>query len=222
MHRFPLLRHLGDAEARQLASQLFRRQLERGAVLFRQDDPADHLVFVLSGQVKLERTSSSGTVSIVEVLGPGNVLAAANFLAVEPYPVTAVALSPVDSWTLSYRDFETTVRRSPDISLALLRYVATRLHRAYTRAPGVQRSDVRLASALARIAQDSRTDGGNSAVVALSHEDLSQVAGMARETATRHLAKWQKDGLVRLHPRAIQVLDLKALRRIGQVDDPTA
>lgn len=201
-----------------MASRLFRHQMERGVVLFHQDDPADHLVFIAAGQVKLERTSSSGVVSIVEVLGAGNVLAAANFLALEPYPVTAVVLSPVDSWTLSYRDFEIAVHRNPEISLALLRYVATRLHRAYARPPGVQRSEVRLANALVRIAQDGRGDSGEAIIVGLSHEDLSQMAGMARETATRHLARWQKDGLVQLHPRSIQVLDLNGLRHIGQVD----
>jgi CRP-like cAMP-binding protein len=166
--------------------------------------------------VKMERVSPDGVVTIVEILGPGSPLAAANFLEQVPYPVTAVALSDLTYGTLSYRDFEACVRRHPEVALTLLSYLARRLHRAYEVRRPIARSHVRLADALHRIASDAPREEGGVPVIGLSHGDLAEVAGMARETVTRHLRRWQEAGIVDLGLRAIRVRNLDALRRLAE------
>lgn len=212
---FPLFARLGATEAAAVVGRVATHRAQRGDFLFRQGEPAHHLVLLRSGQAKMESAAADGTVAIVEILGPGNVLAAANFLVQEPYPVTAVALDAVGYGTLAYSDFEAMVRAHPDIALGLLGYLARRLHRAYAVRRPSARSRVRLADALARIAADTATPAGQVPVVALSHEDLAGVAGMARETVTRHLQRWQAQGVVELGTRSIRVVDLERLRRIA-------
>lgn len=214
VRQFLLFEHLSEEDAKDLAQRITVRDAQRGDLLFRQGEPAQHLVLVSRGQVKMERVSQDGTATIVEVLGPGNVLAAANFLGREPYPVTAIALGNLTYATFRYEDFADCVRLHPDVALALLRYLALRLHRAYGSQRALGRTRVRLADALLRVAADAPNDPDGARLVRLSQADLAELAGMARETVTRHLKTWQTRGLVRLGVRSIRVRDMGALQRI--------
>lgn len=214
VRRFGLFQRLSEHDAEDLGSRITTHRADRGMALFHQGEPAHHLVLLPEGQVKMERVSPDGTATIVEVLGPGSVLAAANFLSQEPYPVTSVALVDLAYAALNYQDFAACVRHHPDVALSLLQYLAVRLHRAYGSRRAVARSHVRLADALLRVAADSPVDSDGTRVVGLSHGDLAELAGMARETVTRHLQTWQAQGLVDLGLRSIRVLDLGALRNL--------
>lgn len=218
VHAFELFAALSEAEAAALGARLVRQHGGRGDFLFRQGEPATHLVLLISGQVKMEHADPDGTAVIVEVLGPGTALAAANFLEQGPYPLTAVCLGEVAYAALLYQDFEALVRSHPDMALVLLAYLASRLHRAYAARRASPRSGVRLAHALARIAADAPVVAEKGPLVQLSHGDLAEVAGLARETVTRHLRVWQRQGIVELGIRQIQVCDMTALRRVAEDD----
>jgi CRP-like cAMP-binding protein len=213
---FDLFAGLSDEDAAALGARVPLHRVERGAFLFRQGEAAAHLILLARGQVKMERAAADGAVTIVEILGPGSALAAANFLEREPYPVTAVALSEAVYGALSYADFERCVRTHPDVALSLLRYMVRRVHRAYAAMRLPARAGVRLAAALVRIAADAPRRADGLPQVALAHADLAEVAGMARETVTRHLRRWQAQGLVECGLRSIAVRDLEALRRLAE------
>ena len=208
VRRFDLFAGLSQDDAAALGRQVARQHIPRGAALFRQGEPATHLVLLPEGQVKMERVSPDGVGAIVEVLGAGSVLAAGNFLGQKPYPLTATALVDLTCGTLHYGDFAACVRAHPDVALALLRYLGLRLQRAYAARRTVGRSPV-------RIAADAAKDAQGHAVIRLSHADLADVAGTARETVTRHLRRWQEQGILALGVRTIRVLDLAALTRLA-------
>lgn len=214
VRQFSLFEHLREDDANDLAQRITVRSAERGDVLFRQGESAEHLVLLSRGQVKMERISRDGTATIVEVLGPGNVLAAANFLSREAYPVTAIALSSLTYATLPYEDFAECVHHHPDVALALLQYLALRLHRAYGAQRALGRSHIRLAEALLRVAAEASEERDGDRLVNLSQRDLAELAGMARETVTRHLRTWQTQGFVRLGVRSIRVHDIGELQKI--------
>jgi CRP/FNR family transcriptional regulator len=43
--------------------------------------------------------------------------------------------------------------------------------------------------------------------MALTHEDLANLAGTSRETVTRTLGKFQRDKLIRIHGSSLTILD---------------
>ncbi len=48
-------------------------------------------------------------------------------------------------------------------------------------------------------------------VVSLTHERIADLAGTVREVVTRHLARLEKQGFVRIEPRRILITDAEAL-----------
>ncbi len=75
-------------------------EVERGATVFRRDDPVTAVYEVLVGRVRLERTPADGTVLVLGVLLPGEALAEASIFATS-YHCDAVAEvgSRLASWS---------------------------------------------------------------------------------------------------------------------------
>ncbi len=70
----------------------------------------------------------------------------------------------------------------------------------------------RLADRLLRVARRER---GSIEVRALSQSDLARMIGASRESVSRLLASWERRGILRAHPRRIEILDELALRRVA-------
>ena len=67
----PLFRELDDEAAAALRSSMVEVKLVRGEVLFREGDEGDRVYVVISGKIKLGRTSPDGRENLLALLGPG-------------------------------------------------------------------------------------------------------------------------------------------------------
>ncbi len=70
----------------------------------------------------------------------------------------------------------------------------------------------RLAELLLRVA---RRDGTWTAVEGMSEADLARMIGASRETVSRLVADWERQGIVRGRPRLIELADEAALQRLS-------
>lgn len=67
----------------------------------------------------------------------------------------------------------------------------------------------RLAELLLRVA---RREGETTAVVGMSQADLAHMIGSSRESVSRLIAEWEREGILRSRPRRIELADESALR----------
>ena len=67
----------------------------------------------------------------------------------------------------------------------------------------------RLADLLLRVARRER---GVVEVRDLSEADLARMVGASRESVSRQIAAWERDGVLRARPRRIEIIDERALR----------
>ena len=70
----------------------------------------------------------------------------------------------------------------------------------------------RLAELLLRVA---RREGTWTAVEGMSEADLARMIGASRETVSRLVAEWERQGIVRGRPRLIELADEAALQRLS-------
>lgn len=69
--------------------------------------------------------------------------------------------------------------------------------------------EARLADLLLRIADRA---GATSNVRGLSQADLARMIGASRESVSRILATWEREGLLRSRPRLVELVDEEKLR----------
>ena len=179
-------------------------------MLFREDDPADQVLVVCSGQVKLWCESPSGRVLNLKLANSGDVLGLSAVLSGATHETSAEVIHTTFLKVISRGQFLAFLRRNADASL----HAARRLSEDYRIALLGARRLALPESASGRIAGilldwGRAASGGKSHMrftMTMSHGDLAEFAGTSRETVTRTLAKLQKDRTIAARGATIHIL----------------
>jgi CRP-like cAMP-binding protein len=196
---------LSERERQDLEKSLVLRSFDRDAYLFFEGAPAEWLVYVAEGRVKMIKHSASGRETILDTFGPGQIVGEVGVLAGETYPATAQALEPTVTLSLRRARYATLVRSHPHLAWSLIEELGRRLQRAHERirSLAVEKVERRVARVLLRMAntagerwQDPANPGAVRITVSLSRQDIADMAGTVIETAIRAMSKFQKQGLL--------------------------
>src|SRR5215469_706176 len=186
-------------------------RLPKGAVLFQEDDPSQSVAVICDGQVKLSCTSREGKVLILKIAVPGDVLGLGAVISGSRYETTAETLEPALIKTVRKDEFLAFLERHGQASMHAARSLSEEYKSVFFDARRLALSPTaagRLASVL--------LDWGRTAscgkpemrfTMALTHEDLANLAGTSRETVTRTLGKFQREKLIQVHGSSMTILD---------------
>lgn len=215
-HLFPLLSAAAAQHLNEIETQVM---LRGGTVLFREDEPADRVFIVCEGQLKLSSTSPDGRVMILRLVGPGDILGLSAALARSEYELTAETLKPTILKCVSRPDFLDFLASYVEAGVQTARVLARKCCEARrdTRRLGLPASaSGRLALLLLDwVGTTDRTTREREFTMVLTHEELGNMAGMSRETATRILNQFERIGLISRHRTSFVILDLPRLESIA-------
>jgi CRP-like cAMP-binding protein len=206
---------LSERELQDLEQNLVRRTYDRDAYLFFEGDPAEWLVHVAEGRVKMIKHSESGRETILDTFGPGQIVGEVGALTGSVYPATAQALEPVVTLTLQRERYAALVRDHPNLAWSLIEELGRRLQRAHEkiRSLAVEKVERRVARVLLRMAntsgerlEEANAPGAVRITIPLSRQDIADMAGTVVETAIRAMSKFQKQGLIETRKGRIVLL----------------
>lgn len=175
--------------------------------LYHQDDPA-HTVYVIeSGLVKLACLSEDAREVVLDFLGPGDILGAFDLIDRRLTEGFAQAIEPTEVRVIRRQDFESLVAGRPALLLAVTRVLARRARLLGERLAAQSAHDAgrRLSDLLDRLVTrfGVRTDRGLAIPKGLTHVDLANYIGSARETVTEALAEFVKARKIERQGRTI-------------------
>lgn len=205
---YPVLAELAPPRREAALAQARVLRVAAGTPLFQEAQACAAFPFVLSGTVRVYKTSASGRELPLYRVGPGDacVVSAGCVLGARPYNAAGRAQTDCELVLLPDHDFEallgeTAVRR------AVFALFSERLAELMQLIEEVafRKLDQRLAGALL----------GKGTVLHCSHQDLANELGSVREMVSRLLKGFAEDGLVRLGREEITLLDPAGLRRIA-------
>jgi CRP/FNR family cyclic AMP-dependent transcriptional regulator len=177
--------------------------------VYHQDDPAQWAYLVESGLVKLARLSADARETVIDFLGPGDLFGAFDLLDRPATDDFAQALEPSDVRVIRRPDYEAAVTTRPGLLGTVTRVVARRARLLARRlaAHAGQDARARLGELLDRLVDrfGMPTDRGLAVPRSLTHVDLANYIGSARETVTEALAAFARDRKVERRGRAIIV-----------------
>ena len=213
----PLFSALDEETAGQLMDSMTPRRLARGEVVFHEGDPGDSLYVIITGKVKLVRSSGDGRESLMSVLGPGEMFGELSLFDPGPRLSTVYVVSDTEFISLgndALRDF---IADHPEVAMQMLSGLAHRLRRTNQGMSDLVFTDVpgRVAKALLDLSDrfGRRTDHGLLVGHDLTQEELAQLVGASRETVNKALADFAQRGWITLGAKAVTLLDLDRLRR---------
>jgi len=212
---------LSEEERSNVARRFSPNHYDKDDYLFWEGEPAEWLVFVTEGQVKMIKHSESGRETILATFGPGQIVGEVGVLVGEVYPATAQALEPASTLSLHRDDYIDLVRQYPDLAWALIQELGRRLQGAHEtiRSLAVEKVERRVARVVLRMASSAgeRLDDGTVRIsVPLSRQDIADMAGTVIETAIRAMSRFQKQGLIETRDGHIILLEAHRLVAIAE------
>jgi CRP/FNR family cyclic AMP-dependent transcriptional regulator len=175
-----------------------------------------HLLLVLSGLVRVYRTSRSGRELTIRHARTGDVVGLPSMVAqASPGAVQAVVATSVI--VLSLSRLRQRAQRDSRVAWAIAEELAGSLFNIQERLAHNVFGAVR--SRVARYLLDIGTTQEGRLVADTSHEDIAASIGTVREVVARTVATFRQEGLLGRDRNAIIVYDIEALRRIAQLEE---
>lgn len=184
---------------REPALQPQRIQLSARAVIYQPSDTAKDVYFIQQGQVRTYQTSGTSR-RLVEVLGPGGWCGAASLARHPTYGEAAEVVVPSTVTAVSADRLFAYLTMRPSAATELIQQLAAKLTAFREDASVLVFEDCnsRLVRTLVTLSQSpaaSPSDEG--VVVRITHQQLAQKVGVARETVSLALAQLRRRNLLR-------------------------
>lgn len=219
LRRMTIFRRLSGEDRQRLAAAATMRSYDKGALLFSEGDASDVLYTVVSGRVKVFKTTPRGSDVILELFGPGDPVGAVAVYESRPYPATAVTLEPATCLAIPRHAFFALLEAYPTMVRGLLTGLTHRLMELTNRLTELSggRVEARLARFFLKLATDmgQPQPEGTFIPLALSRQEIADMIGTTIETSIRIMSRWGKDNLVRTEKDGFVVLDRPALEAIA-------
>jgi CRP/FNR family transcriptional regulator, cyclic AMP receptor protein len=217
VRKAPLFAALDDEDATALRATMSPVHLDRGEILFKEGQDGDELYVIVSGKIKLGRTSVDGRDNLLSISGPGEMFGELSLF--DPGPRTATATAVAESELIALRNdqLHAFLENRPAVALQMLQALARRLRRTNDNLSDLVFTDVpgRVAKALLDLSNRFGRPAETGILVAhdLTQEELAQLVGASRETVNKALADFATRGWLKLEARAVVLLDVERLQR---------
>jgi CRP/FNR family transcriptional regulator, cyclic AMP receptor protein len=219
LRNHPILGELPSASIERLLACATTRKVRRGTTVFAKGDAGTQLIAVLSGRIKIAISSPEGREAVLNVVHEGEVFGEIALFDGRPRTAAAIAISDCELMSIDRRHFLPLVREQPDIALKLIEILCVRLRRSSEQYEDIMFLNLRarVAKLLLRLAEEA--GGPPPRKVLVTQQEMSQLAGMSRESINKQLRAWAQARWVRLERGGVVVLRPEALAMIIELPD---
>jgi CRP-like cAMP-binding protein len=207
----PYFSGLIPAELDSLKGLIFETTAERGESIVLESEPAEALYFVVSGVVKVFKTSTDGREQILQIVRPGESFNDAPIFDGGPNPASAQAMGPVVLYGIRNSDMGPILRTHPQVALNVIHVLSQKLRHLVSLVEDLSFKHV--TARLAKILLEYAGDGVGPAKPRLTQQEMAAMAGTAREMIGRSLKELEDEGIIRLEHHRIVVADKEALKK---------
>jgi CRP-like cAMP-binding protein len=205
LRRLDLFEGMSDSDMQRMAALLRDRECHVGEdVVVR---PGGDRVYLLkSGRVRV----MNGDVAVA-VLGPGQLFGTSSLFGAALTNQRVVAIDEALVCEAPVAEFLGAMTSHPRLAGKVVTILARQLFDLERSVERMATDTIaqRLADLLLRVARRER---GVVEVRDLSEADLARMVGASRESVSRQIAAWERDGVLRARPRRIEIIDERALR----------
>lgn len=196
-----------------------RRKLKKGDLLYRIGDPFQALFAIRSGSTKTCQIATDGSVQITGFHLAGELLGI-DAISSERHPCDVIALEASEACEIPFDKLESLAIELPGLQHQLLRIMSREIHdeEAQLLMLGRMKADERLAAFLLSFSRRCQRLGQSLTDLRLpmSRQDLGDYLGLALETVSRLLSRFQEDGLIHVQGRHVRLADRNRLQQLTQ------
>jgi len=213
---------LTRTEVEQLDTLIKERvRLPKGTALYALGERHDAIYALRFGSIKTQVEDLAGQVQITGFLLPGEILGISSLVG-DSQTAHAIALEDSEVCVMRLHDLDALSQRLPALQQQFRRLMIREINRSHRLilALGSLRAERRLAAFLLNLSQRFSALGYSASefVLRMSREEIGNHLSLTLETVSRLFTRFAKEGLIRIHKREIQLLDLPALHTLSGLE----
>lgn len=216
----PAFSGLAGEDMDAILSRARSSRFAKDSEVFAQEEEAKSFFLLLSGHIRVVRTSAEGHQVVARYINEGELFGIAVAMGKTTYPATAVAA--VDCVVLSWPNsaWADLQARFPAFGANAYRTIGARLQETQTQVMemSTQQVEQRIAHALLRIVSQSgrKTSEGIEIDFPITRQDIAEMTGTTLHTVSRLLSAWEDQGIVRGGRQKVTVTDPHALMLVAE------
>jgi CRP-like cAMP-binding protein len=200
---------LSTSELESIKRLFIEKTADIGELFLAEGEWSDYLYFLISGLVKVYKTSTSGKEQILHIAPPGDSLNDVSTYDGGPTAAGMVALTPIMLYAIGKEDIKAVISDYPRVAHNIIRALSRRIRRDSNLVEDLSSKQVigRLAKLfLGKYGGEEATLGLN-----LTQKDMASLVGSCREMVNRSLKVMEEKGAIRLARRRVIITDKKIL-----------
>jgi CRP/FNR family transcriptional regulator len=127
-----LFQGVSSEKLRLLATQATYKKFKPGEMVIGEADPIRSFYVVISGQLKLYRSSAEGKEQTLQLLGPGDPFGLCTAFATDSFPASAMAIEESAVLLIPGTVMEATARQEPALLFNIIQILSQRLKDSMT------------------------------------------------------------------------------------------
>ncbi|MGM0645139.1 MAG: Crp/Fnr family transcriptional regulator [Thermodesulfobacteriota bacterium] len=209
---------LSEEQFAMLAREGRVKRYEPGEIIVSQEEPVRAFYLVLSGQVKIYRSSVEGKEQTLYLFGTGEPFCLCAVFEKQGFPANASALEPSEILVLPGQTFENLVHEAPKLVLHIILVLSRRLKESMRLVENLALKELpqRVATFLVRVAPRETHSETLDMYLPLTHRELAKMLGATPEGLSRVFKRLQNQGLLAVNGRDVRVYDWQTLERLSQ------
>jgi CRP/FNR family transcriptional regulator len=217
----PFFASLTDDDVGSLATRMIPRRFTPGQIIFHLGDPGGLLYIMVSGKIKISRSTPDGQEALLAILGPGDFFGELALLDDSPRSATAEAIEPTETITLHRDEFLRFLEKNPDFARHVLSILSKRIRHMNSQISDIFFLDLpaRLARSLLNLADDHgrMTRSGTLIDISLTQTDMAEMTGATRVSINKALSRFRRMGWITTKGRQVTIVDRGALEQLIQM-----
>jgi len=197
-------------DLKNLSEDVTHKTCKKKAIIFSAHTLPHVLYYVVSGKVKTFKVNEDGKEYITGLYKAGDFFGFIELIQESPYQSSAMTLEESEICTIPKKDFFALIYNNHEIAQKFIKLLSNSVMEKEEQLLNLAYNSVRkrVAEALMLLYDRYHKDAnGENFSMAISREDLANIAGTAKETLIRTLADFKEEQLIRIQGAEITILN---------------
>lgn len=218
MQTLDLFQGVPTEKLRTLAERSRYRTYKAGEMFIGETDPAHAFYVIVTGQVKLYKSSPEGKEQTLYLLRPGDPFGMCTAFAIDSFPANAMALEESGILMIPGPVMEAVATSEPRLLLNIIQILSDRLKESMTLIESLSLKEIpqRLASFLLHALTREGDREMKRLELTITQRELAKILGATPEALSRAVRKMSNAGILTMDGRTIRILDREALEALAE------